>query len=148
MNFKTVKTIIKVIILCAGGVASLSAEAIQVAGTLGTSSVVVDAWIFPCPSGTTQARIRVFDINTINNSAATVFATFGKDGNPTLTVSDTESTPTSSPWATNTADGAGNYALVVRRSGSGAEDYVIDGECLNSLSQIIGPPRITLQINQ
>jgi hypothetical protein len=149
MKFKTVKTLAMAFSLITGVSFSLAAEAIQVSGMLGTSLVAVDGYTFTCPSGTVQVRARVFDLNTILNSAATVYATFGKDGNPTLTVFDTESTSTSSPWATNTADGLGNYALVVRKSASNPEDYIIEAQCLDSsLVTIIGPPKLILQINQ
>jgi hypothetical protein len=149
MKLKTVKIIVLAFSLVAGGVASFTAKAIQVSGTLGTSLVSADAYTFTCPSGTVQARTRVFDLNTVLNSAATVYATFGEDGSPTLTVSDTESTSTSSPWATNTADGPGNYALVVRKSAANPEDYIIEAQCLDSsLVTVIGPPKLVLQINQ
>lgn len=149
MKLETVKTIVLAFTLVAGGVAPFTAKAIQVSGTLGTSLVSVDAYAFTCPSGTVQVRARVFDLNTVLNSAATVYATFGKDSVPTLTVFDTESTSTSSPWATNTADGPGIYSLVVRKSAANPEDYIIEAQCLDSsLVTAIGPPKLVLQINQ
>lgn len=149
MKLETVKTVVLAFTLVAGEAASFTAKAIQASGTLGASLVAVDAYTFTCPSGTVQVRTRVFDINTVLNSAATVYATFGKDSVPTLTVFDTESSSTSSPWATNTADGPGNYALVVRKSAANQEDYIIESQCLDSsLVTVIGPPKLVLQINQ
>jgi hypothetical protein len=148
MKFKTVKTIVMAFTLIAGVIASLTAEAIQVSGKLGTSLVAVDTYTFRCPPRTVQVRVRVMDPKTIINLASTVHATFGKDGSPTLTVLDTESTSTSSPWATNTVDGSGNYALVVRKSASNPEDYFVEARCLNGLGTVIGPTGLIPQINQ
>lgn len=148
MNFKKGKTTVMAVTLITGIVASLSAKAIQMSGTLGASLVAVDAYSFTCASGTVQARVRIFDMNGILNLASTVYSTFGEDGSPTLTVFDTESTGTSSPWATNTADGPGNYALVVRKSAANSEDYVVEAQCLNTIGQVNGPVRLIFQINQ
>jgi hypothetical protein len=148
MIFKTVKTIVMAFILIAGAIASLTAEAIQVSGSLGASLVAVDAYTFTCPSGTVRVRARVFDSNTIANLAATVYATFGEDGSPTLSVLDNETTSASSPWATNTSDGLGIYALVVRKTAVKLEDYVVETQCLNSLGAVIGPTKLITKINQ
>ena len=103
---------------------------------------------FTCPTGTIHSRIRIMDLNTIVNLNAIVYATFGEDGNPSLTASDTESTSTGSLFATNSLDGPGNYSLIVRKSAINADDYVVEAQCLNSSGAIIGPLRLVTQINQ
>ncbi len=123
--------------------------ALQITGSLGETLESVDVYSFACPSGTVQARIRVIDLNTIFNSAAVVYASFGKDSNPTLTVFDSESTSTSSAWIANTSDGSGTYGLVVRKTATNSEDYGIEAQCLDSTqTTVIGPKRIIRQINQ
>jgi hypothetical protein len=147
MIFKIVKTIAVTITLLTGCVLSLTAEAAAISGTLGTSIVAADSYTFTCPTGTTQSRIRVMDLNTITNRTATVYARFGEDGSPTLTVFDTESTSTGSANAINTSDGPGIYNLVVNKSTVNLEDYVVVAECLNSLGTLL-PVTLTLKTNQ
>ncbi|NOU20885.1 MAG: hypothetical protein HOO93_03695 [Methyloglobulus sp.] len=150
MKFKTVKTIVMAFASIAVAFASLTAEAIRVPGRLGATLVAADAYTFTCPSGTTRVQARVFDPNTIANLASTVYATFGEDGSPTLSVLDNETTSAWSPWAINTSDGLGIYALVVRKTAAKLEDYIVETQCLNSLGAVIGPspPRLTVKINQ
>lgn len=147
MKSYKVKTKTMAFILLAGLAFYLNVEANQVTGTLGTSSAAADTYTFTCPTGTTQARVRVMDLNTRLNTAATVFATFGEDGNPTLAVSDTESTSTGSVYATNTLDGPGIYSVVVNKSAANLEDYIVDAQCLNNLGTSI-PVALILKTNQ
>ena len=149
MNYKLAKTMAKTFTLFLGVVVALTAEAASVTGALGSSAVALDAWRFTCPTGTVQSRVRVMDNNGTLNTAATVFVSFGEDAAPTWFVSDTESTSTSSPWATNTSDGPGNYVLVVNKSAAGLEDYTVEAQCLDSsLVTVIGPSRIFAQVNE
>ncbi|KJV05981.1 hypothetical protein [Methylocucumis oryzae] len=124
-------------------------SALQVTGSLGEALEAVDVYSFTCPSGTTEAKIRVIDLNTIFNSAAVVYASFGKDSNPTLTVFDSESTSTSSAWISNSSDGSGTYGLVVRKNATNSEDYGVEALCLDSTqTTVLGPRKLTRQINQ
>jgi hypothetical protein len=148
MIFKTLKTITLAFTLLAGVVASLTTEAATVSGTLGTSIVAADSYAFTCPpTVTAKVQIRVMDLNPIRNSLATVYATIGKDGSPTSTVADTESTPTGSAPATNT-DGPGIYSLVVNKSATGTEDYTVELLCLNSLGKPLTFPNPQIKTNQ
>jgi len=149
MIFKTLKILFMAFILLSGLVTSLTVEAVTASGTLGSSTVALDAWRFTCPTGTAQSRVRVMDNNGTLNTAATVFVSFGEDGVPTWFVSDTESTTSASAWATNTSDGSGNYVLVVNKSAAGLEDYTVEAQCLDSsLVTVIGPSRLFPQINE
>ncbi|MBK8816785.1 MAG: hypothetical protein IPN42_15330 [Methylococcaceae bacterium] len=148
MKFKTVNTIISAFSLIVGLVATSTGQAAQVTGSLGSSLVSADTWTFTCPTGTIQSRIRIMDLNTTVNLNAIVYATFGEDGNPSLTVSDSESTSTGSAFATNTSDGPGNYSLLVRKSAINTDDYVAEAQCLDSSGAVIGPLRLVAQINQ
>ncbi len=132
MIFKTIKAFVTVFSLLIGWAASFAAEAASATGTLGASSAAADSYTFSCPSGTTEAQVRVEDRTIIINTAATVFATFGKDKNPTVTASDTESVPTAGPWVTN-PDGFGTYGLVVNKSTINKDDYAVEAKCFNSL---------------
>jgi hypothetical protein len=147
MKTKTLKIISISILAITGSVASLSVDAVQVSGTLGTSSAAIDTYTFTCPTGTAQSRVRVMDLNTILNTTATVFATFGEDANPTLTASDTESTTTGSLFVTNRLDGPGIYALIVHKSAANQEDYIVEAQCLSSLGADI-PVKLFFRINQ
>jgi hypothetical protein len=147
MKIRAMKTIVLFAVAIAGAGLGLPAQALQVPGRLGVSPYAVDVYSFACATGTTKARIRVFDTKTVANLAATVFATFGEDGIPTLQVSDTESIDTSSAWASNVADGPGNYALTIAKSASNPEDYVVEVQCLDSRARVIGPIRVNTRIN-
>jgi hypothetical protein len=147
MKTEILKIISLSIMAIINSVASLSVDAAQVSGTLGTSSAAADTYTFTCPTGTTQSRIRVMDLNTISNLTSTVFATFGEDANPTLTVSDTESTSTGSLFVTNTSDGPGIYALTVHKSAANSDDYIVEAQCLSSLGADI-PIKLFFRINQ
>jgi hypothetical protein len=147
MKITSKKTIGLAFGLIAGLLTTLTAEAASVSGTLGTSIVAADSYAFTCPTGTTKSRIRVMDLNTITNRTATVFATFGKKGSPTLAVADTESTSTGSTNITNPIDGAGIYGLVVNKSAVNAEDYIVTVECLNSAGTLL-PVSLILKTNQ
>ncbi|MEQ1546221.1 hypothetical protein [Methyloglobulus sp.] len=147
MIFKTLKAITLAFTLLAGVVASLTTEAATVSGTLGTSIVAADSYAFTCPTVTAKVQINVMDLNTIRNSLATVYATIGKDGSPTSTVADTESTPTGSAPATNT-DGQGIYSLVVNKSTTGTEDYTVQLLCLNSLGKPLTLANPQIKTNQ
>lgn len=131
-----------------------SAHALRVSGTFTSTAVsnapvASKAYTFVCPTGTVQARMRVLDLPTIQNGAATVYATFGKDGSPTLTTLDTDSSTAWSPWMANTLDRNGAYLLVITKSGLGQEDFIAEVICLDStLVNVIGPTTITLQVNQ
>lgn len=149
MKFKNAITILNALCLAVSICLSFRADAAQVSGTLGASSVAVDGYTFACPTGTVEIRARVADPTTVLNTAAIIYATFGKDGNPTLTVSDSETTSTSSAWISNRADGAGTFSLIVRKSSINADDYLAEVQCLDSsLLTVIGPSRIITQINQ
>jgi hypothetical protein len=148
MLFKTVNTTISAFSLIVGLLVTSTGQAAQVTGSLGSSLVSADALTFTCPTGTIHSRIRIMDLNTIVNLNAIVYATFGEDGNPSLTASDTESTSTGSLFVTNSLDGPGNYSLIVRKSAINADDYVVEAQCLNSSGAIIGPLRLVTQINQ
>jgi hypothetical protein len=147
MKITSKKTIGLAFGLIAGLLTTLTAEAASVSGTLGTSIVAADSYAFTCPTGTTKSRIRVMDLNTIRNSVATVYATFGEDGSPTLSVADTESTSTGSANITNILDGPGNYNLVVNKSAANVDDYIVTGECLNSAGTLL-PVSLILKTNQ
>jgi hypothetical protein len=123
-------------------------NAATVSGTLGTSATMVDSYSFSCPTGTVSSRIRVMDLNGIRNSLASVFASFGEKGSPTLTVSDSESTSTGSAFVTNTVDGPGLYSLVVVKSASGTEDYSVEVQCLNSQGASLAIAAPLIKTNQ
>ena len=127
------------IILMAGIMTSLTAQALTVTGTLGTASFSADAWTFACPTGTTRVQMRVKDGRNPINTLATVYASYAEDGSPTLTAADTDSDDIFSSWIINTSDGPGNYILVLRKVGSNMEDYAAEMQCLNSLGALIGP---------
>ncbi len=133
--------------LLAWGIPLSTAEAASVSGTLGMSAAATDTYTFTCPKGTAQSRVRIMDMNTIFNSAATVYATFGEDANPTLTALDTESTSTGSQFSTNTSDGPGIYALTVHKSAADLEDYIVEAQCIDSLG-VETPVKLFFRLNQ
>jgi hypothetical protein len=133
MKSNAAKNILLSFTLIMGIFLTLTAESATISGTLGPALMATDSYAFTCPTGTTQSRIRVMDLNTVRNSLATVVATFGEDGSPTLAVSDSESTSTGSVFATNTLDGPGIYAVVVNKTAINVEDYSIEAQCLNAL---------------
>lgn len=147
MKTRAMKTIVLFSFFIAGAGLSYPAQALQISGRLGVSPNAVDVYSFACATGTTKTRIRVFDTKKVANLEATVFATFGKDGNPSLQVSDTESLDSSSAWASNVADGPGNYALAIAKSKPNPEDYVVEVQCLDSRARVIGPIRVNTHIN-
>lgn len=149
MKLKNASTVVNTLCLAVSICLSYSVNAAQVSGTLGASSIAVDGYTFACPTGTAEIRARVADLTAILNTSALIYATFGKDGNPTLTVSDSETTSTSSAWISNRVDGAGTFSLIVRKSSINADDYLAEVQCLDStLITVIGPSRIITQINQ
>jgi len=149
MKTNTFKRIVLALIGFVGVSTSITAQAIQISGTLGVSSVAVDSYSFTCPTGTTRVGIRVTDTTKIVNLAATIYATFGEDGSPTLSAFDNDNTSAASPVVINTVDGPGNYVLVVSKSAfTKQDDYLIDVQCQNRLKAVIGPARLITHINQ
>jgi hypothetical protein len=149
MKTNTYKTIVLALI----GVTAISmvftVEAISKSETLGASSLAIDVYSFFCPKGTVHARIRISDTNRIINPVAAVYATFGKDKTPTLTTAlDQENFTTPTPWVTNSLDGSGTYALMVRKDKSNPDDYSVEAVCLNNLNKPNGPATLNHHINQ
>lgn len=135
----------KIATLIAGLVTAVRAEAITQPGALGVSLIALDVYAFTCPAGTAQVSVSITDGLAISNSAL-VSVTFAEDGNPILTSTNNERV--APKLVTNTVDGAGIYALAVRKTASGREDYSVQALCLDRLRRVIGPSRLTLQINE
>ena len=115
--------------------------ALQKSGHLGYALSSARRQTFTCPPATATARARVFDINTILNSAAAVNVVLGKVGGTTVGIHDDESTSTSSPWITR-AQGAGTYRATVSKTAQNPEDYIVEVQCLNGANSAIGPASV------
>ena len=145
MNTKTLKGITAAVTLLVGiGAASPALATLTPAQALGNSVNAIDVWTFECPPNFPIAQARVFDVAPINNPAL-LQVVLGKDGAPTVQVTDPNEGGQPSGFAT-VPDGIGGYVMAFKKTAGGGEGYIGEARCVNGAN--IANPVLQRRINQ